>query len=124
MRELGIQPYLIIMVTDSEATMKVIVTNKWTKRMKHMDLKIYSAQESFRRGKHIQNHMRGASLVVDALTKTTNPETTQLAHLKAVLVGDFWVTRFFIVALIRLDSTADISRSEGVVEESSKIMPR
>ena len=89
MREIGLKPYPIIMITDSEATMKVIVTNKGTKRMKHIDLKIYSAQESFRRGMHIQKYMRGASLVVDAMTKTTNPESTQLTHLKAVLVGDF-----------------------------------
>ncbi|MCS5643449.1 MAG: hypothetical protein NZ807_09340 [Dehalococcoidia bacterium] len=87
--ELGESPYPIKMVSDSEATMKVVVTNKGTKRMKHMELKIYSTQESFRRGLHVQEHMSGDKLPVDAMTKLTNPESTQMKHLRAVMIGNF-----------------------------------
>ena len=85
------EPYPFGVLSDSEATMIVVETNKGTKKIKHMELDIYSTQRSMEQNLHQHFHVSGDNLAVDILTKHTNTAKKTETLLKSIpgLVGNF-----------------------------------
>jgi len=84
-------PYPMLVKGDSEATLIVVQTSKGTRKMKHMELDIYSTQYSLNFGLHEHQWVDGTNLPVDMMTKNLKSPTYLLRLLRSLpgVVGNF-----------------------------------